>query len=39
MDRFEIYLAGEMIRKKQRDEPEMIPKFLAFISGWLVMFL
>ena len=39
MDRFEIYLPDKIIRKKPSDGPGTIPKFLAYISGWLVMFL
>ena len=39
MDRFEIYLAGKIIKEMQRDLPRTIPKFQAYITGWLVVVL
>lgn len=39
MDRFEIYFAGEIIREKKRDGLRTIPKFQAYVTGWLMVFL
>ena len=39
MDRSEIYLAGKTIEEKQRVGPRTIPKFQAYITGWLVVVL
>jgi len=39
MDKTEIYLAGRTIEEKQRGRPRTIPKFQAYITGWLVVVL